>query len=124
MRGLALLLVLAACRSPGKPLKPLGSACGGDEECGTGSRYFCAPDHPGGYCVAECRSDEECGGGVCVRADPASIGQCHAACAGSGDCRAGYLCKLTSHDANAPYCDPPASQLALSSAACATAGER
>jgi hypothetical protein len=110
LRLAALLLLLAACRSPGKSLKPFGSPCSSDEECGTTNRYFCAPDHPGGYCVAECRSDEECGGGVCVRADPASIGQCHAACVNTAGCRAGYLCKLTSNDASAPYCDPPSSR--------------
>lgn len=110
---LALTLLLSGCQRS-RQLRPIGSACQRDEECGSGRFAACAADHVGGYCVAGCGADSQCPSGtVCVAADALSSGACHKLCATAADCRPGYSCDAAGNDASHDYCDTPGSRTLL-----------
>lgn len=112
MRALMVTLSLALCA--GCPSNndiqrlPIGSPCTTSGQCGTG-KFFCAVDHPNGYCKADCHKDSDCpNGSVCAGAGMVSVGECHKTCPhGPSDCRVseGYICKTMPTDASAAYCD-------------------
>jgi len=111
------LLVAALCaigchRAPSSERAPIGAACASDATCGTGPRFHCAADHPGGYCEAGCNSDRDCPAeAVCVGGAELSRGDCHQRCndATAKPCRTseGYQCIAAGEDASHDYCDPP-----------------
>lgn len=108
---LTLLICVAGCNdSTNVQRLPIGSPCMTSDQCGTGI-YFCAVDHPNGYCKADCHTDSDCPtGSVCAGAGMVSPGECHKACPnGASDCRTaeGYICKMMPDDASAQYCDVP-----------------
>jgi hypothetical protein len=107
----AVALAASACARPaGTQRQAIGSACADDAACGSGGRFHCATDHPGGYCEATCRRDADCGAGnVCVGGGVLSRGDCHVACAAASTCRSaeGYRCIAAGDDATHDYCDPP-----------------
>jgi hypothetical protein len=115
MRAALVLTCVAlagGCTRPGTPRSDIGAPCRDDATCGTGPRYFCATDHPGGYCESACRWDSDCAGGsVCVGGGILSKGGCHQACgeAPLAACRGkeGYRCIAHGADATHDYCDPP-----------------
>ena len=105
------LALVASCNSSSNVQRlPIGSPCTSSDQCGTG-KFFCAVDHPGGYCKADCHKDGDCPtGSVCAGAGMVSLGACHKVCPnGPSDCRAaeGYICKNPPPDATAAYCDAP-----------------
>ena len=117
MKRLALLLGFAIAGCSDSHTLAIGSPCPPDQPtssaCGPFPTYFCASDHPNGYCKKICHADGECPtGSVCV--GPAGqVGECHKTCTqatAQADCRVseGYVCKsgpanLASHD----FCDGP-----------------
>jgi hypothetical protein len=112
MRAFALAVVLVAgCKDSSDVQRlPIGSPCTTSGQCGLG-KFFCAVDHPGGYCKADCHQDSDCpSGSVCAGAGMVSPGACHKVCPnGPSDCRVaeGYICKNPPPDATAAYCDAP-----------------
>jgi hypothetical protein len=109
--AIALTLALAAsgCNSTNEQRLPIGSPCATSGQCGTG-KFFCAVDHPNGYCKADCHGDGDCpSGSVCAGAGMVAPGECHKLCNGAGDCRSaeGYICKGSPDDASHAYCDVP-----------------
>jgi hypothetical protein len=104
----ALALVAGGCNSNDNVQRlPIGSACATSGQCGTG-KFFCASDHPNGYCKADCHGDKDCpSGSVCAGAGMVALGQCHKVCDDDGGCRAaeGYACKQGPDDASHAYCD-------------------
>jgi hypothetical protein len=103
------LAFIAACTSGDTQKLAIGSPCKVSADCGTG-KFFCATDHPSGYCKAVCHSDADCPtGSVCAGAGSVSPGECHKVCNALGDCRfeEGYICKLMPDDASHAYCDIP-----------------
>ena len=86
--------IIAACTSSGDTQKlAIGSPCKASADCGTG-KFFCATDHPNGYCKKDCKVDADCPmGSVC--AHDGSVGECHKSCNTVVDCRKseGYICK-------------------------------
>jgi hypothetical protein len=109
----AILIVLALCAgcndSTNVQRLPIGSPCTTSAQCGTGI-FFCAVDHPNGYCKADCHKDADCpSGSVCAGAGAVSPGECHKTCTTPSDCRIseGYLCKMMPDDASGSYCDIP-----------------
>ena len=109
--ALAMGLAVGCSRgAPPVPRRPIGSPCAADADCGSAPAFYCATDHPGGYCEAWCRRDRDCpAGAVCVGAGYLSKGGCHTACAAASGCRAdaGYQCIAAGQDASRAYCDPP-----------------
>ncbi len=110
----AVLVIIGAIgchRAPVVERQPIGAPCRSDAACGSRSTFFCATDHPGGYCEAACSSDRDCPPeAVCVGGGPISKGACHKRCASlPDDCRAsaGYRCIAAGQDATHDYCDPP-----------------
>lgn len=109
---LASLALFVGChRGPTKERAPIGAACTSDSMCGTSPTFYCATDHPGGYCEAECNSDRDCPpDAVCVGGTEVSIGDCHRRCDQSAakPCRRGegYECIARGDDASHDYCDP------------------
>ena len=112
------LLALAGCDdSTARQLRPIGSACTPDgpnsSVCGTTPTFFCASDHPNGYCKKSCHQDGDCpSGSVCAGAGTIAPGECHKSCTQATkatDCRLaeGYVCKATPDDASHDYCDVP-----------------
>lgn len=106
-----LLICVAGCSDSSTNVQrlPIGSPCTSSDQCGTGI-YFCAVDHPNGYCKADCHKDADCPtGSVCAGAGMVSPGECHKKCASQADCRTseGYLCKMMPDDASSAYCDIP-----------------
>ena len=102
----------AGCRphAPPTPRRPIGAACAADADCGAGASFYCATDHPGGYCEYACRRDRDCpSGAVCVGGGLLSKGDCHRPCAAASDCRAaeGYRCLAGEADARHDFCDTP-----------------
>jgi|SRR5581483_6638622 len=107
------LALIAACTNSGDTQRlAIGSPCKTTADCGTG-KFFCATDHPNGYCKAVCHSDADCpSGSVCAGAGAVSPGECHKDCTQatkSTDCRLteGYICKDMPDDASHDYCDVP-----------------
>jgi hypothetical protein len=113
-----LTALLAACGANAHTL-PIGSPCVADtptySQCGPRPDYFCAADHPNGYCKRKCHVDGDCpAGSVCAGAQPNSTGECHKTCTQTTkatDCRLseGYICKDgpggVPDDASHDYCD-------------------
>lgn len=93
-------------------LLPVGSACTADPQCGP-APFMCMLDHPGGYCLRDCRSDVDCPSeSVCVVDTDAS--ECHKRCpSGQLDCRAGYECAPAASSgfprSSVAFCDVSAS---------------
>jgi hypothetical protein len=113
MRSFALAWSLAfvvGCSSKSDVQRlPIGSPCTTSGDCGTG-KFFCATDHPNGYCKADCHKDGDCPtGSVCAGAGVVAPGECHKVCNQLSDCRTaeGYICKLNPDDASHAYCDVP-----------------
>lgn len=104
------LAIVAACTSGDNQKLPIGSPCKASADCGSG-KFFCATDHPNGYCKAVCHSDADCPstspGSVCAGAGSVSPGECHKVCNAPADCRTseGYVCKTMPTDASHAYCD-------------------
>jgi len=109
---LSVVVALAACAQPARQARQaIGSACVTDEACGSGPSFYCATDHPSGYCEAACNRDSDCPtGAVCVGGGLLTKGDCHQSCGADSvaPCRAseGYAC-VSSKDASHAYCDPP-----------------
>src|SRR5579864_6853760 len=103
MKSLVLGCCLAIWGCSDSATKAIGSPCTPDQPtssvCGPFPTYFCASDHPNGYCKKICHSDGECpNGSVCAGATSGSTGECHKTCTqatAATDCRLaeGYLCK-------------------------------
>ena len=109
---IASLIVVGCHRAPPKERAAIGAACTSDTTCGTSPTFYCATDHPGGYCEAGCNSDRDCPPeAVCVGGTPLSKGNCHQRCneAVAKPCRSGegYQCIAAGEDASHDYCDPP-----------------
>jgi hypothetical protein len=107
---LASLVVIGCHRAPPKEQAPIGAACTSDGACGTSPTFYCASDHPGGYCEAGCNSDRDCpSAAVCVGGTTLSKGDCHQRCQTAANCRRGdgYQCIAGGTDASSDYCDPP-----------------
>jgi hypothetical protein len=106
---LTLLICVGCNNSTNVQRLPIGSPCMTSDQCGSGV-YFCAVDHPNGYCKADCHSDGDCPtGSVCAGAGMVSPGECHKKCSAPADCRTaeGYICKMMPSDASSAYCDVP-----------------
>ena len=110
---LAVIFCVLGCHAtPSVQRQPIGAPCQTDAACGSGPRFHCATDHPGGYCEAACNRDRDCpADAVCVGGGLIAKGDCHRRCSAAqpADCRAeeGYRCISGADDATHDYCDPP-----------------
>jgi hypothetical protein len=89
----------------------IGSPCGQDSDCGS-SPFMCMQgDHPGGYCMANCKianGDGDCPSEAICQFD-GTTGECHKKCSMPSDCRTGYDCAPASSSststASHSFCD-------------------
>ena len=92
MRGLILVLAVAACSSSSNVGRDVGARCDSSDECD--DRCLPPADFPGGFCTLSCEQDEQCPGGTyCVDVEG---GVCLFDCNENVDCEflgADYQCR-------------------------------